>query len=155
MRHSIKNDITTWLRSCTACQLAKVHHHTIAPLYKFTLPKSRLDSIHIDIVGLLPHSFGHNYIFTIINRFICWPEAIPMVNISAESCSKALLSGWLSHISLAKDIISDRRQQFVPYLWSQLLDMIGAKAAHTTAYHPHINGLLEKFHRQLKASIDN
>ena len=36
--------------------------------------------------------------------------------------------------------------------WSQLLDMIGAKAAHTTAYYPQANGVVEWFHRQMKAS---
>ena len=38
-------------------------------------------------------------------------------------------------------------------LWPQLLDMIGAKAAHTTAYHPQANGIVEQLHRQLKASL--
>ena len=145
--HSIKRDITAWVRSRTACQLAKVHHHTIAPLHKFTLPKSRFDCIHVDIMGPLPQSRGYNYLFTIIDRFTHWPEAIPMVNISAESCSRALLSGWLSCFSIPKDITSDRGRQFVSDLWSQLLDMIGARAAHTSAYHPQANGIVERFHR--------
>ena len=38
-------------------------------------------------------------------------------------------------------------------LWSHLLDMIGAKAAHTTAYHPQANGIIKQFHQQLKASL--
>ena len=38
-------------------------------------------------------------------------------------------------------------------LWSQLLDMIGAKAAHTTAHHPQSNGIVERFHQQMKASL--
>ena len=38
-------------------------------------------------------------------------------------------------------------------LWSQLLDMIGTKAAHTTAYHPQANCIVKRFHRQLKASL--
>ena len=40
--HGIKKDVTFWVRSCTACQFAKVHHHTIAPLHKFTLTKTTL-----------------------------------------------------------------------------------------------------------------
>ena len=92
--HGIKKDITAWVSFCISCQLAKVHYHTIVSLHKFTLPKSRFDCIHVDIVGPLPQSRGHNYPFTIIGRFIHWPEAIPMVDITAESCSRALLSGW-------------------------------------------------------------
>ena len=55
MWYGIKKDITAaWVRSCIVCQLAKVHHHTIAPLHKNTLPKSSFDCIHVNIVGPLP-----------------------------------------------------------------------------------------------------
>ena len=58
--HGIKKDVTAWVRYCTH-QLAKVHHHTIAPLHKFILPKSRFDCIHIDIADPLSQSHGDNY----------------------------------------------------------------------------------------------
>ena len=102
---------------------------------------------------LLLQSCGHNYLFTILDRFTRWLEAIPMVDISSESCSRAFLAGWLSHFGLSKDITSDRGRQFVSDLWSQPLNMIRAKAVHTTAYHPQANVIVEWFHRQLKASL--
>ena len=72
--HGMKKDITAWVRSCTSCQLAKFHGHTIASFHKFTLPKSRFDCIHVDIVGPLHQSHGHNYLFTIIDRFTTGPK---------------------------------------------------------------------------------
>jgi transposase InsO family protein len=48
---------------------------------------------------------------------------------------------------------SDWGGQFVSELWSHLLAMFGIQAAHTTAYHPQANGLVERFHRQMKASL--
>ena len=104
-------------------------------------------------MGPLPQSHGHSYLFTIIDRFSCWPEAIPMIDMTAESCAKALLTGWFSRFGLPKDITSDRGRQFISHLWSQLLAMFGIQVAHTTAYHPQANGLVERFHRQLKASL--
>ena len=151
--HEINKTVASWVKSCPACQLAKIHRHTIAPLDQFTLPKSRFDCIHVDIVGPLPQSHGHSYLFTIIDRFSRWPEAIPMIDMTAESCAKALLSGWFSRFGLPKDITSDRGRQFISHLWSQLLAMFGIQVAHTTAYHPQANGLVERFHRQLKASL--
>ena len=151
--HGINKNIASWVKSCSACQLAKIHRHTIAPLEQFTLPKSRFDCIHVDIVGPLPQSHGHRSLFTIIDRFTRWPEAIPMIDISAESCAKALLSGWFSRFGLPKDITSDRGRQFVSHLWMHLLAMFGIQAAHTTAYHPQANGMVERFHRQMKASL--
>lgn len=76
-----------------------------------------------------------------------------MVDMTAESCAKALLSGWFSRFGLPKDITSDRGRQFVSHLWTHLLAMFGIHAAHTTAYHPQANGLVERFHRQMKASL--
>lgn len=151
--HGINKNIASWVRSCPACQLAKIHRHTIAPLEQFALPKSRFDCIHVDIVGPLPQSRGHSYLFTIIDRFTRWPEAIPMIDMTAESCATALLSGWFSRFGLPKDITSDRGRQFVSQLWMQLLAMFGIQATHTTAYHPQANGLVERFHRQMKASL--
>ena len=129
--HGINKTVASWVKSCPACQLAKIHRHTIAPLDQFTLPKSRFDCIHIDIVGPLPQSHGHSYLFTIIDRFSRWPEAIPMIDMTAESCAKALLTGWFSRFSLPKDITSDRGQQLShisgrsssPFLVSKLLTL--------------------------------
>ena len=52
------------------------------------------------------------------------------------------------------NITSDKGQQFVSDLWPQLLDMIGAKAAHITVCHSQANGIVERFHLKLKASLE-
>ena len=151
--HGINKTIALWVKSCPACQQAKIQRHTVAPLEQFELPKSRFDCIHVDIVGPLPPSQGHSYLFTIVDRFSRWPEAIPMVDMTTESCATALLSGWFARFGLPKDITSDRGRQFVSQLWTHLLTRFGIHSAHTTAYHPQANGLVERFHRQLKASL--
>ena len=38
-------------------------------------------------------------------------------------------------------------------LWKQLSELLGIKINMTTAYHPMANGLVERLHQQLKASI--
>ena len=38
-------------------------------------------------------------------------------------------------------------------LWQQLMQLLGSKRIRTTSYHPIANGLIERFHRQLKASL--
>ena len=47
--------------------------------------------------------------------------------------------------------ISDRGAQFTSGFWTAMSQLLGTQLHHTTAYHP--NGLVERFHRQMKASL--
>ena len=51
------------------------------------------------------------------------------------------------------DISTKRGPQFTSQLWSALAELLGTKLHKTTAYHPQANGLVERFHRHLKASL--
>ena len=93
------------------------------------------------------------YLFTIINRFTRWPEAIPLPDAKTPTCTNALIRGWISRFGVPADITSDRGPQFTSSLWSNLNKMLGIKQQHTTAYHPQANGMVERLHRQLKDSL--
>ena len=109
--------------------------------------------VHVDIVGPLPPSRGFTYLLTCVDRFTCWPEEIPIGNITAETVAEAFVSGWIAIFGTPSTITTDRGRQFESALWSQLTRLLGSKRIHTTSYHPIANGLVERFHRQLKASL--
>ena len=50
-------------------------------------------------------------------------------------------------------ITSDRGSQFVSELWHHFSMLLGTELHPTMAYHPQANGLVERFHRDLKASL--
>ena len=50
-------------------------------------------------------------------------------------------------------ITSDRGSQFVSKLWRHFSTLLGIDLHPTTAYHPQANGLVERLHRDLKASL--
>ena len=43
--------------------------------------------------------------------------------------------------------------QFESKLWDGLCNQFGIVRIRTTSYHPQLNGMVERFHRQLKAAI--
>ena len=150
---NINADVRKWARACLSCQRSKVQRHTKAPPATFATPDARFNQVHIDIVGPLPLSGGFSYILTRIDRFTRWPEAIPISNITAETVARAFIQGWISRFGVPSTVTTDRGRQFESALWNQLMQLLGCKRIRTTSYHPAANGLIERFHRQLKTSL--
>ena len=149
----INKDVRQWARSCLKCQKAKVHRHTVTPRGTFPTPDVRFDHVHIDIVGPLPVSQGNRYVLTCIDRFTRWPEAQPMPDMTAKTVAQTFVQIWISRFGIPSSVTTDRGQQFESALWSSLMHLLGCKRIRTTSYHPIANGMIERFHRQLKSIL--
>lgn len=150
---SMRRDCRDWCRSCIHCQRSKVSRHVNSPLEAFPRPTQRFAEVHVDLVGPMPYSRGFQYCLTAVDRFTRWPEVIPITDIKAETVSHAFISGWVSRFGCPLRITTDRGRQFISDIFRRLATMIGAQHICTTAYHPAANGLVERFHRQMKAAI--
>ena len=151
--HGIAKDVRAWARACIGCQTAKIHRHNRAPLTKFERATARFAHVHVDLVGPLPASKGHTHLLTVIDRFTRWPEAIPLAQTDTASIGRAFALHWVARFGVPSDITSDRGAQFTSDMWKALAESLGSKIHHTTAYHPQSNGLVERFHRSLKAAL--
>ena len=75
------------------------------------------------------------------------------MDIRAETVADAFFSGWIARFGTPATIITDRGAQFELKLWDGLCSQFGIVRNRTTSYHSQSNGMVERFHRQLKAAI--
>ena len=152
---NMKRDIKLWVNSCYHCQLAKVtrHNHTVIKSIPNDVPK--FGTVHIDLVGPLPVNKGCAYLLTMIDRFTRWAEVIPLPDIRAETVANAFIAGWVARFGVPNQIVCDRGAQFQSGLFKNLLQQLGCKHSRTTSYNPRCNGLIERYHRQLKSALKN
>ena len=151
--NGINKDVRQWTRTCVTCQASKVTRHTRSSPATFTPVSSRFDHVHVDLVGPLPHSNGYRYVLTCVDRFTRWPEATPLADITTDTVARAFISTWVSRFGVPLSLTSDRGSQFESSVWSKVMTLLGIRRFRTASYHPQANATVERFHRQLKASL--
>jgi cleavage and polyadenylation specificity factor subunit 1 len=63
------------------------------------------------------------------------------------------LTGWISRFGCPETITTDQGRHFESQLFHSLAKLCRIQLSRTTAYHPAANGIVERFHRTLKAAI--
>jgi len=127
--------------------------HTKSALSEFNISSSRFQDIHLDIVGPLSLSHGNRFLLTMVDRFTRWPEAVPLTEISTEAVLAAFMATWVARFGCPATVVTDRGAQFTSKAWRSTLELLGIQHRATTAYHPQANGMVERFHRQLKVGL--
>ena len=88
-----------------------------------------------------------------IDRYSRWLEAIPMQDMTAPTVARAFFNNWISRFGSPALRTTDQGRQFKLDFFAEPLKIMGIDRIHTTPYHPRPNGLVEKWHRHLKASL--
>jgi len=149
----LAGEVARWARECPQCQRAKIHHHTHPSPAPIDIPPRRFAHVHLDLVGPLPLSQGCTHLLTMVDRTTRWLEAVPVSSLSAADCAAVFCSAWVARFGAPEHLTTDRGAQFTSALWAALLSLLQIKPIRTTAFHPQSNGMVERFHRRLKAVL--
>lgn len=123
------------------------------PIGSFNDQTKRFDHVHLDIIGPLPPSRGYSYCLTMIDRYTRWPEAVPIPDITAETIARKFYESWITRFGVPSLITTDQGRQFESSLFQALSRLLGIRRIRTSPYHAQSNGLVEEFHRPLKAAL--
>ena len=125
----MRRDVLQWAKQCESCATSKVSWHTTPPVIPIPVPMERFSHVNVDIVGPFTPDRDHRYLLTMVDRTTLWPEAVPIMETTAETVLHTFISTWIARFG-------------IPHTLSA-----------TTAYHPQGNGMVERFHRTLKDAL--
>ncbi|GFX58797.1 retrovirus-related Pol polyprotein from transposon 412 [Trichonephila clavipes] len=88
-----------------------------------------------------------------IDRYTRWVKAVPIPDITAKTVEKASFKTWIARFGTPSRITTDQGRQFESRLFKALAHLLGIKRIQSSPYHPQSNGMIEKWHRPLKAAL--
>ncbi|TNN05037.1 pol poly, partial [Schistosoma japonicum] len=82
------------------------------------------DHVHVDLRCPLPANNGYTYVLPGIDRFMCWPKAVPLKVIAASTIANKLIKHWVLNFIVFFVITTDKGAQFKSRLFQQLTEML-------------------------------
>ena len=150
----LKKDALKYTNACWSCTKRKTTRNMGYDKETPILSKKPWDTVAIDFVGKCRTSDkGNCWILTIIDCFTRYPILIPLPDRKSETVAKALYYHLICQHGCPKRILSDRAKEFISESIQEVYDRFGIRMVTTSGYNPSANGICERFHRWLNASM--
>ena len=146
--------LENFVRDCEPCQLADKSSKPIAsPVQPIDYPMRPWSKIAIDIMGPFSLAPSHQKNCLVATCFYSkWPE----VHLCGDITTASIIR-WLRHVfsrfGLPEEIVTDNGPQFTSQDFKLFLENCAIKHSRTTPYNPAANGMVERFNRTLKETI--
>ncbi len=151
---TMMRDINCYVGSCLICQQAKRSYGARpAPLHPLP-PTAIFSRMHVDILGPLPTSpQGYKFILLFVDSFSKWCEAFPLKKADATTVAKHLYEDIICRYGAPDTLVSDRGQQFMSMLITELSKLFEITRVHTSAYHPQSNAACERMNSTIEKTL--
>ena len=140
--------VSKYLQSCLHCRRARSGQERLQSLQRAHPIPEAFDSVYLDFWEV-NYAGKHYKVFTLIDAFTKWPEAVPILDATAVTIASTFLRSWAYRYGVPRRIVSDRDKSFVNQLVDSLISRLGITHITSTAYHPEGNAFIESFHQTL------
>ena len=150
------SDIAEYVKTCIACQKAKRVIHPQRPeLTPLPIaPNGLFSRWHTDILGpFTPSKEGYRYVLLFVCSYSKWVEIIPLKEASAATIAHHLYETIICRYGAPDQLLSDRGQNFMSKVVTEVCKIFQITRLHTSSYHPQTNACAERTNATIGQSI--
>jgi hypothetical protein len=148
-------DIIKHTSKCINCKLRKSYQRRpTVPIMKYDDTARPLDRVHVDLTGPLPTTKGnHKYIMVIKDYLTKYVWLIPLKSKGSVEVAEAFVGEFICQAGIPGRVVSDRGNEFVNKLLSNVSHILGINRVSTTPYNPRSDGFVENHNKTLKDQL--
>jgi hypothetical protein len=148
----MRDNITTYVKTCLVCQQDKSDHQKKAGLLEpLSVPTRPFESVSMDYITHLPKVGDFSTIIVVVDRLSKYATFIAAPKyVSAEETAQLFFKHIVKYWGLPKDIVSDRDPRFTGIFWTELFKLLGSTLSMSSSFHPQSDGQTERFNSMLE-----
>ena len=148
-------DIANHSKECVNCKLRKSYQRRPkVPIMKYDDTSRPLDRVHVDLTGPLPKTkAGHLYVMVIKDYLTKYVWLVPLKSKGAVEIAEAFVGEFICQAGVPGRVVSDRGNEFVNRLLSNVSRILCINRISTTPYNPRSDGFVENHNKTLKDQL--
>jgi transposase InsO family protein len=143
-----------YLRECDNNHRRKQGREHIAPLGEVRQPTYPFEITSLDICGPYPLTPRKNkYLLTFIDHLTKYTEAVPIADMSAETCARAYTTQIVARHGSGSTLVTDEGRSFTSAFIKETCKILVIQQMHSSAYNPRGNGTIERLHKTMNQGL--
>ena len=151
----MNKDIVDHTGKCLNCKLRKSYQRKPkVPIMKYSDTARPLDRVHVDLTGPLPKTkLGNRYVMVLKDYLTKYVWLIPLKTKTAMEVAEAFVGEFVCQAGIPGRLVSDRGNEFVNQLLTNISKVMGVARISTTPYNPRSDGFVENHNKTLKDQL--
>jgi transposase InsO family protein len=147
-------DVADTVRQCDVCSRNRTKERTRTSYLKLFPASSPLTYVSIDILGPLPNTnHGNRFLLGMTDRFSKLTRTVPLLSTSAYAVAKAVCDHRVFMYGPPCHFLTDNAPKFASKFLLATCRKLGIDKLFPSAYHPQMNGPVERFNMTILNSL--